>query len=139
VALRLGRLDAAAAEVAARPIRRNLRRELAARPFLDAMFQPRPEIFAPPDDTIVCRCEGVTAGQVRALAQIGQPGPNQVKTATRVGMGRCQGRQCAYTLTRMLEVAQHRTPAEVGFLRIRPPLKPVTLGELATLQGSGTS
>jgi NADPH-dependent 2,4-dienoyl-CoA reductase/sulfur reductase-like enzyme len=139
VALKLGRIDADTADAIGRPVRRNLGRELAARSFLDAMFQPRSEIFAPTDDTVVCRCEGVTAGQVRALAQVGRPGPNQVKTATRMGMGLCQGRQCGYTLTRLLEEAQNRPPAEIGYLRIRPPLKPVTLGELATLRPSAES
>jgi hypothetical protein len=33
----------------------------------------------------------------------------------------------------ILATAQHRAVAEVGFYRIRPPLKPLTLGELASL------
>jgi NADPH-dependent 2,4-dienoyl-CoA reductase/sulfur reductase-like enzyme len=133
VAVKLGRLSPDAAVVAARPIRRKLERELALRPFLDALFRPRPQVFAPADKTIVCRCEEITAGQIRALATVGRPGPNQVKAATRAGMGPCQGRQCGYTVTRILSAAQNRPPSEVGFFHIRPPLKPITLGELATL------
>lgn len=133
VAEKLGRMSADAAAAAARPIRRKLDRELALRPFLDALFRPRPQVFAPADRTIVCRCEEVTAGEIRALATIGQPGPNQIKAATRAGMGPCQGRQCGYTVTRILGAAQNRPPADVGFYHIRPPLKPVTLGELASL------
>jgi thioredoxin reductase len=122
------------AERDALPVRKRLARELAARPFLDAMFKPRPEVFEPIDDAIVCRCEEITAGQIRALALVGRPGPNQIKAATRTGMGPCQGRQCAYTVTRLLATAQGRTPTDVGYNRIRPPLKPVTLGELASLE-----
>jgi NADPH-dependent 2,4-dienoyl-CoA reductase/sulfur reductase-like enzyme len=117
----------------ARPLRRKLRRELAVRPFLDALFRPRPQVFAPANEAIICRCEEVTAGEIRTLAAIGCPGPNQVKAASRAGMGPCQGRQCGYTVTRILAAVQGRSPAEVGFYHIRPPLKPVTLGELASI------
>jgi NADPH-dependent 2,4-dienoyl-CoA reductase/sulfur reductase-like enzyme len=133
VAVKLGRTSDDAAAVAARPIRRKLDRELTVRPFLDALFKPRPQIFAPADETIVCRCEEITAGEIRALAKIGQPGPNQIKAATRAGMGPCQGRQCGYTVTRILAAVQNRPPSEAGFFHIRPPLKPVSLGELASL------
>ncbi|KAB0269222.1 FAD-dependent oxidoreductase [Microvirga brassicacearum] len=133
VAVTLGRASEQAAAEAAKPIRRKLDRQLALRPFLDALFKPRPEIFAPSDATIVCRCEEVTAGDIRAMADVGRPGPNQVKAFTRAGMGPCQGRQCGYTVTQILAAAEGRTAQEVGFYRIRPPLKPVTLGELASL------
>jgi thioredoxin reductase len=136
VAAQLFRLPIAQAERDAQSIRKRLARELAPRPFLDAMFKPRPQVFEPADDAIICRCEEITAGQIRALALVGRPGPNQIKAATRTGMGPCQGRQCAYTVTRLLATAQGRTPANVGFNRIRPPLKPVTLGELASLDSS---
>jgi NADPH-dependent 2,4-dienoyl-CoA reductase/sulfur reductase-like enzyme len=139
VAVKLGRTSGDAAAVAARPIRRKLDRELAIRPFLDALFKPRPQIFAPADETIVCRCEEITAGEIRAVAKIGQPGPNQIKATTRAGMGPCQGRQCGYTVTRILGAAQNRAPSEVGFFHIRPPLKPVSLGELASLDQPVTS
>jgi thioredoxin reductase len=133
VAMKLGHTSAGEAEVAARENRRKLSRELALRPFLDALFKPRPQVFAPSDETIVCRCEEITAGEIRAVAEVGWPGPNQIKGATRAGMGPCQGRQCGYTVTRILGAAQNRPPSEVGFFHIRPPLKPVTLAELATL------
>ena len=133
VAAKLDRLGGGDAVAAAWPVRRKLERELAPRPFLDAMFKPRQEVFAPSDDTIVCRCEEVTAGSIRAVAKIGCPGPNQIKASTRAGMGPCQGRQCGYTITRLLSAAQGRSPEDVGFNNIRPPLKPVTIGELASL------
>jgi thioredoxin reductase len=133
VAARLGKVSAATAEAEAAPARKELDRELAFRPFLDTLYAPRPQVFAPPDETIVCRCEEVTAGTLRERAQIGRPGPNQVKAFTRAGMGPCQGRQCGYTVMHVLAGAQGRPPEDLGFYRIRPPLKPVTLGELAAL------
>jgi NADPH-dependent 2,4-dienoyl-CoA reductase/sulfur reductase-like enzyme len=130
---KLGRITAAAAAKDAEPLRKKLDHELAPRPFLDALFRPRREIFEPSDKTTVCRCEEVTAGDIRALAKVGRPGPNQLKSATRVGMGPCQGRQCGYTVMRILGAAQNRAPSEVGFFHVRAPLKPLTLGELASL------
>jgi NADPH-dependent 2,4-dienoyl-CoA reductase/sulfur reductase-like enzyme len=133
VVANLGHASEADIVTAARPVRGKLRRELAARPFLDALFRPRDAIFTPADNTIVCRCEEINAGQVRALAKIGRPGPNQVKAASRTGMGPCQGRMCGYTVTRILAEVQGRDPNDVGFYHIRPPLKPVSIGELAAL------
>jgi thioredoxin reductase len=132
-AVKLGGLSEAGAEGAARPLRRSLARELALRPFLDRLFAPRPQVFAPADETIVCRCEEITAGEIRKRAVDGRPGPNQLKAFTRAGMGPCQGRQCGYTVMHILAAAQSRPVSQVGFFRVRPPLKPVTLGELASL------
>lgn len=133
IAARLGRLSDAAADDLARKERRALAHALALRPFLDALYAPRQQIFAPADETLVCRCEEVTAGDIRARAVQGRPGPNQLKAFTRAGMGPCQGRQCGYTMAHIVAAAQGRPVGEVGFYRIRPPLKPVTLGELASL------
>ncbi len=133
VAARLGKLGEGVAESAARPERSRLSRALALRPFLDALYAPRPQVFAPADETLVCRCEEVTAGELRARVVQGRPGPNQIKAFTRAGMGPCQGRQCGYTMAHIVAAAQNRPVEEVGFYRIRPPLKPVTLGELASL------
>jgi NADPH-dependent 2,4-dienoyl-CoA reductase/sulfur reductase-like enzyme len=133
VAAKLGQLAEATAETAATPERSVLSSALALRPFLDALYAPRPQLYAPPDETLVCRCEEVTAGELRARAVEGRPGPNQLKAFTRAGMGPCQGRQCGYSMAHIVAEAQGRSVEEVGFYRIRPPLKPVTLGELASL------
>lgn len=133
VALRMNKITSPDADRAAAPLRKKLDKELAIRPLLDAMYPPDGRIFAPADDTIVCRCEELTAGDIRAAAKIGRPGPNQIKSITRAGMGPCQGRQCGYTIAHILAAEQKCAASEVGFYRIRPPLKPLTLGELASL------
>lgn len=137
VARRMSKLDAASADKQAIPLRAQLARELATRPMLDAMYPPRPSAFDPADETIVCRCEELTAGDIRRAAVVGRPGPNQIKSFTRAGMGPCQGRQCGYTIAQIIAKTQQRPVSEVGFYRIRPPLKPLTLGELATLDIEG--
>ena len=105
-------------------------RARALRPFLDAAYAPLPEILAPAGDTIVCRCEEITAAEIRQSVTEGANGPRQVKTATRAGMGPCQGRMCEGP-TRGILAACGITPAPA---RIRTPIKPVTLGELSQLQ-----
>ncbi|MGT2476510.1 FAD-dependent oxidoreductase [Paraburkholderia terrae] len=134
VALRAGYLSEKAALSQASPLRKQLHSLLQLRPMLDALYPPRPSILNPEDETIVCRCEELTAGDIRRAAAIGQPGPNQLKAFTRAGMGPCQGRQCGYTIAHIIALQQGRPVTEVGFYRIRPPLKPVTLGELASLE-----
>jgi len=46
------------------------------------------------DDTIVCRCERVTAGEIRALIRQGLRDVNEIKTVTRTGMGACGAKTC---------------------------------------------
>lgn len=117
----------------AAPLRRALARELAVRPFLDAAYPPYSAALQPTDSTVVCRCEEVTAGSIRGYAKIGCLGPNQTKAFGRAGMGPCQGRYCGLTVTALLADANGQSPDETGYYRIRPPLKPVTLGELAAM------
>ncbi len=52
-------------------------------------------------------------------------------TFTRCGMGPCQGRLCGPTVTELIATERGVPVADVGYYRLRPPVKPVTLGELA--------
>ena len=79
----------------------------------------------------MCRCEEVSAGQLRRHVALGAQGPNQAKAFSRCGMGPCQGRLCGLTVTELIAQCSGESPEAVGFYRIRPPLKPMTLGELA--------
>jgi NADPH-dependent 2,4-dienoyl-CoA reductase/sulfur reductase-like enzyme len=134
IALALQRINAEEAADRARPWRRRLARVQRARPFLDALYRPQPAYLAPADSTIVCRCEEVTAAAIRQYAALGCLGPNQAKAYGRCGMGPCQGRQCGLAVTRLLADARGVSPAEVGYYRIRPPLTPISLAELADEQ-----
>jgi bacterioferritin-associated ferredoxin len=116
-----------------RSVRRALRRALRGRRFLDALFLPAPQFRRPMGDTMVCRCEEVTAEQIRGAANLGVPGPNQMKAFLRCGMGPCQGRMCGLTVTELIAAERGIHPRDVGYWRLRPPVKPITLGELASL------
>jgi NADPH-dependent 2,4-dienoyl-CoA reductase/sulfur reductase-like enzyme len=79
------------------------------------------------DDTIVCRCEEVTVGEIRQAIAKGATTVSAVRMLTRAGMGRCQKRMCGHTvagllareLDQPLEMVDHVTP--------RPPVIPVPL------------
>lgn len=131
---RLAALRAAdAPDREATPLRRALARELAIRPFLDRLYRPAREFLRPGDGTIICRCEEVLAGQIRDHVRIGCLGPNQAKAYSRAGMGPCQGRMCGLTVSEIIAGARGVSPGEVGYYRIRAPIKPVTVGELAAM------
>jgi len=116
-----------------RPVRRRLQHEERGRAFLDGLNRPAESFRQPEGDIVVCRCEEVTAQQVRDMVKIGCEGPNQMKAFLRCGMGPCQGRLCGLTVTELIAAERKTTPPEVGYYRLRPPVKPITLAELASL------
>ena len=136
IACDLGRITTAERDAAARPLHRHLANERRARPFLDAAYPPYAGAVLPADDTIICRCEEVTAGAIRRMAALGCLGPNQTKAFGRPGMGPCQGRYCGLSVTQILSDTLGTSQDKTGYYRIRPPLKPVTLGEIAAMSES---
>jgi D-hydroxyproline dehydrogenase subunit alpha len=93
--------------------------------------QPPFDAAALADETIVCRCEEATAGAVRKACRDAAPTLATVKRLTRAGMGRCQGRFCAGTLTHLVETAGGPPPDVAAFFAPRPPARPVPLGAVA--------
>jgi NADPH-dependent 2,4-dienoyl-CoA reductase/sulfur reductase-like enzyme len=101
-----------------------------SRPFLDALYMPKAENRAPTSEAvIVCRCENVSAGSIRGYVAAGCQGPNQTKAFGRCGMGPCQGRFCGLTVTQIIAEQRGVSEDEVSYYRIRPPIKPVRLGQ----------
>jgi thioredoxin reductase/bacterioferritin-associated ferredoxin len=102
---------------------------------LTAGLYPIPEdlVAQVPDATLVCRCESVSAGQIRQAAREGWNDSNAVKGASRAGMGPCQGRECGPTVACL--VAASGGPAPSNPFPARTPLKPISvaavLGTLA--------
>ena len=138
-AYRLGRIRVQHRDVLARRHRVSLARQRRFREFLDFAFEPGAAALRPPDPGVtVCRCEEVTVADIERVIAHGCPGPNQAKAFTRCGMGPCQGRMCATMVSEMFAERRHAGVGEVGHYRIRPPVKLLTVGELATLEGTGT-
>ena len=113
--------------------RQALRSLMAIRPFLDCLYQPADEFLRPADETIVCRCEEVSAGDIRRFVGLGCTGPNQTKAFSRAGMGPCQGRLCGLTVAQLIAAERQVAMEQVGYYHIRAPIKPLSLGELASL------
>ena len=133
IAREMGALSEAERDRRAAPLLSARAVEMSIRPFLDRAFPPYAAALVPADAVTVCRCEEVSAGEIRRAAEQGCAGPNQAKAFTRAGMGRCQGRFCGLSVTGILAEMQGRDPGEIGYFRARPPLRPVTLGEVAAL------
>ncbi|MGD8725756.1 MAG: FAD-dependent oxidoreductase, partial [Desulfobacterales bacterium] len=57
----------------------------------------------PPDEAIICRCERITAGEVKAAIRKGIRDINQLKAVTRVGMGACGSKTCRPMIWRIFQ------------------------------------
>lgn len=134
IARDVGKINASDLAKSAKPLFQILKGEADFRSFLDRKFAPpqfvRHQI---PDSTVVCRCQNICAGEIRKMAQIECVGANQAKAFTRCGMGHCQGRMCGTVVTEIMASALHRSHEEIGYYRVRPPIRPLSLAQLATL------
>jgi NADPH-dependent 2,4-dienoyl-CoA reductase/sulfur reductase-like enzyme len=132
LARRLGALDARRFEERRQPLTERLARLRRFRAALDRASRPRPGPGEPADpDTVCCRCEEVTRRDLDQSLDSREPTLRSLKTATRLGMGPCQGRMCWPAAARYIAGRTDRTPASLGPLSVRPPIRPVTLGLLA--------
>lgn len=129
----LGALNTTQRDQQAQAIHTELKQHLPIRPFLDQLFAPRASLLAPHDDVLVCRCEGITAKKIREAVALGCQGPNQMKAFTRCGMGPCQGRMCGLAAAEIIAQARGVSVADIGVFNVRPPLKPLSMAELAAL------
>ena len=126
-ARRLGVITQSEAAFRSKKPLRDLRITRFARGFLRYVFAPNPQIFDVPDETMVCRCESVTAGTIRQVISEGNCDVNEVKLYSRCGLGPCQGRMCGSALAEITASALSTSPSKVGTLQIRQPFRPVSL------------
>ena len=112
---------------------KELAHELSPRPFIDAMYPAPPVMGDVDNETTVCRCEEVKAGEIRKLISIGQTTPEMIKAISRVGMGPCQGRMCSCSVSEIVSRETGQDITEVGTHTIRPPVRNIGLAELATI------
>lgn len=84
------------------------------------------------DDMIVCRCERVKAGEIRALIRQGIRDFNEIKTITRAGMGSCGAKTCASIIKRIFR-EEGIPDEEVTDQTKRPLFMEVPLGTFAGL------
>jgi NADPH-dependent 2,4-dienoyl-CoA reductase/sulfur reductase-like enzyme len=148
-ALARGRLAAYAlmAELGLRPAPRQkvlrdrwLARRLDAFARLTAQLFPLPAWLyeSIPDHTLVCRCECVSAAEIRQAAGSGGHDVHATKGMTRAGMGLCQGRQCGHVVAALVAQAGGHDGAASVFAP-RTPLKPLLYPQPPTHRVSGAS
>jgi NADPH-dependent 2,4-dienoyl-CoA reductase/sulfur reductase-like enzyme len=136
-AFRLGLIDQETRDKRAVGPNAQLSKAMRGRTFIEALYKAARAFRIPAGpETIVCRCEEVTAGQIRASVSAGAAGPNQMKAFLRSGMGPCQGRLCGLTVTELIADERVVSPEKVGYYRLRFPIKPLRLRELASLPQS---
>jgi NAD(P)H-nitrite reductase large subunit len=88
------------------------------------------------DDTVVCRCEEITLGEIRQAVAEGATSANEVKDLTRTGMGNCQGRICGELVARIIaaemrsHVADEHAIEAAGIFTARSPIHPLPLAAL---------
>ncbi len=81
------------------------------------------------DDTVLCRCEAVTAGELKSLLAENPTlmTANAVKLLGRAGMGPCQGRYCGHNVQNLIARERNASPESVGGFTPQAPLKPVSI------------
>jgi NADPH-dependent 2,4-dienoyl-CoA reductase/sulfur reductase-like enzyme len=98
---------------------------------MDRIYRIYPDLYANmTDDTIVCRCESITAGEIRQAVREGTMNLNDIKKRTRSGMGYCQGTNCQPAIAAMLAREFGADPAAVKMVTTRPPARPIPLNLL---------
>ena len=85
-------------------------------------------------DAHVCRCEEVTKAALDESLGLGMTDIGAVKRATRIGMGRCQGRYCAPPLAGFMARRSGVDPQDLSFFAPRVPIKPVDIGTLVAAE-----
>lgn len=90
---------------------------------------PRDTAFLP-DETTICRCEELTLGDIREGLSTTPGHVGTLKRATRVGMGRCQGRYCGPIAARMVSDATGKPIEDLSFFAPRVPIKPVAISAI---------
>ena len=132
LARELGTISDAEAAAAAAPSRARLARLKRFVRTLNAAYRIGPGLFelATPE-TLVCRCEERTAGDLDNVLADGVADPNIVRALSRIGMGRCQGRNCASHVTATIARRSNIPADRIPWLSSRPPVRPVSVAALA--------
>ena len=84
----------------------------------------------PPDEAIICRCERITAGEIKAAIRSGVRDVNQLKALTRAGMGACGSKTCRPMIWRIFQ-EEGVDPGTITDRVDRPLFVEVPLGTLA--------
>jgi NAD(P)H-nitrite reductase large subunit len=104
---------------------------MSARPHEDRSLPLKPLVAEADDDEIICRCEEIRKGEIRAAIHEGMYTPTEVKRSIRAGMGPCQGQRCQPLVKRILAKELDITVDELESITARPPARPTKMSVLA--------
>jgi NAD(P)H-nitrite reductase large subunit len=79
------------------------------------------------DDTIICRCEEVTKGEIRKAIYAGMHTLQEVRKYLRTGMGLCQGQTCGKLVKRIISTELGISPLEIEAAVSRAPMRPIEM------------
>ncbi len=127
-----GHTNESQANLSCAPLRNDLKRLIKFQHGFNKLSSPKEGLLTLPDkETVICRCENVTLGKIdHAIAQ-GIGDITKLKMATRAGMGDCQGKNCGDFCHNYLVKKSGRSHVEIGNLKPRFPLAPVTFSAFA--------
>jgi D-hydroxyproline dehydrogenase subunit alpha len=114
----------------------HIERQSRAQALLSRLFAPiddRSALDELADDTLLCRCEGKTVGDLRQLCQRADAlTGREVKHNGRFAMGACQGRFCAANTAALMARFKPEAPAPTvaDLTGRRWPVRPVSIGAL---------
>jgi D-hydroxyproline dehydrogenase subunit alpha len=95
----------------------------------------------PSQETVICRCEEVTLGELRTAIGLGADDARSAKLLARPGMGWCQGRMCGHAVSAIIAAEGGRRgpgPGGEEAFASRPLAQPVPLRVLAALAQDST-
>ena len=101
---------------------------------LNVAYRPQSALSAARPETIVCRCEELTLSDLSSDANARFADLDRLKKSSRIGMGRCQGRNCLPALPTVLNLP---AASLTTLPRTRPPIKPLQLRYLAADADAG--
>jgi thioredoxin reductase/bacterioferritin-associated ferredoxin len=126
-ALDLGKVEKGAYATKTAPLRRAMAQAESVGVRMSRMMTPRAGILDTiTAETVVCRCEDVTRGEIEETLEAGAFEVNQLKSWTRCGMGPCQGRMCG-DVTARLVAGKVGGREKAGSWTARVPIRPVPM------------
>jgi thioredoxin reductase/bacterioferritin-associated ferredoxin len=109
-------------------VRKALKRENRFAELLGDLFSPKSGMYSiARDETIICRCEEITLGQIREAIALGAQTVGDIKNIVRTGMGNCQGRTCGSLVANIMAIETGKKLNDVKYFNIRPPVHPVPI------------
>lgn len=83
------------------------------------------------DGEIICRCEEIRKGEIRAAIHEGMYTPTEIKRYIRPGMGPCQGQRCQPLVKRIISWELGIAADALESITARPPARPTKMTVLA--------